>query len=203
MMSCGESESKFRTTEEQETSCERSSSSSPTRQSDPRPLKSRVLSLLAVGSCPSACSRARCLCSSHCREQSVRCTARENPIQEFCVRSLCTSAFLCGLCLVQGSEFEPVPLLVGISPCFATIIGLRTDPCLYRSLCFSCIVPKWRHFSLLFSVKLFLLLLPLRPLPDFLVPRFGGFKSFYRRRRENMVLDDEIWCFCGRFLWHL
>jgi hypothetical protein len=127
--------------------------------------------------------------SSHCREQSVRCTARENPIREFCVRSLCTSAFLCGLCLVQASEFELLPLLVGISPCFATITGLRTDPCLYRSLCFSfsCVVLKWRHFSLLFSVKLFLLLPPLRPLPDFLVPRFGGLRAF--------IADGEgTWC---------
>lgn len=77
---------------------------------------------------------------------------------------------------------------VGISSCFATITGLRTDPCLYRSLCFSCVVPKWRHFSSLFSVKLFLLLPPLRPLPDFLVPRFAGFKSFLlQTEREHGV----------------
>jgi hypothetical protein len=66
---------------------------------------------------------------------------RESNTRVLC-QNLCTSAFLCGLCLVQGSEFEPVPLLVGISPCFATITGLRMDPCLYRSLCFSCVVLK-------------------------------------------------------------
>jgi hypothetical protein len=136
MLSCGESESKFRTTEEQE----RSSYSSRTRQSDPRLLKSRVFSLdrrfllfrlLAVFALRIVESRAF--------------AARRERIQykSFCVRSLCTSAFLCGLCLVQGLEVEPLPLLVGISPCFASITSLGTDPCLYRSLCFSCVVPAF------------------------------------------------------------
>ncbi len=173
-MSCGDSESKFRTTEEQETSCERSSySPSPTRQSDPRPLKSRVHSLgrrfllfrlLAVV----ALSRA---------ERSLH-GERESNTRVLCQKSLYVGFPLWTL-FVTGFGVWTSSILVGISPCFATITGLRTDPCVYRNLCFSfsCVVPKWRHFSL-FSVKLFLLQPPLRPLPDFLVPRFGGLRAF-------------------------
>ncbi len=155
-------------------------------------------SLLTVGSCSSACSLSSLFALSRAgrslhgeRESNTRVF-----VSEVSVRRLSFVDFVWyrvwRLNLFHYlSEFRRVLQVL--------LVWGRTRVCIAV-----CVFPVLcRHFSLLFSVKLVLLLLPLRPLPDFLVPRFGGFKSFYCRRRGNLVLDDEIWRFCGHFLSHL